>query len=174
MPYYSAEIIRPGNANRTYQRTDNFHEDQSLPENLRSTLRDYRKSGFDRGHIAPAADFSYSKVAMSESFLLSNMIPQFHNPNAGIWSEAEAFARARASTGDTRVISGPIFDHRPIQTIGNGVCIPTNTFKIVVEADGTTTSFIVPNAPLIPKSAQLDQFTVPLEEVERRSGMKFK
>lgn len=174
VPYYSAEYIRPGDANRNYQRTDNFHEDPALPVNVRSTLSDYKRSGYDRGHMAPAADFSYSRVAMSESFLLSNMIPQFHNPNAGIWSEAEMFARVRGADGGAYVISGPLFEALPIQTIGNNVCVPTSTFKIVVEANGTTTAFIIPNAQKIPKSAQLDQFTVSLEEVEQRSGMMFK
>lgn len=173
VPYYSAEFIEPGNADGTNRRANNFREDTSLPVNVRATLGDYRTSGYDRGHMAPAADFKYSGTAMSESFLLSNMIPQFHNPNAGIWSEAETFARVRASAGGARVVSGPLFEERPIQTIGNNVCVPTSTFKIVFEANGTTTAFIIPNAQKIPKTAQLDQFTVPVEEVERRAGMMF-
>lgn len=124
--------------------------------------------------MAPAANFSYSQVAMSESFLLSNMIPQFHNPNAGIWSEAEAFAREKAMIDEVRVISGPLFEALPIQYIGNGVCIPTSTFKIIIEPDGRTTSFIVPNIKKIPKAAQLHEFEVDLEEMEHRSGMIFR
>lgn len=174
VPYYSAEIIRNGNATRENARKNNFREDPALPPEVRSTLNDYKKTGFDRGHMAPAADFSYSGVAMSESFLLSNMIPQFHNPNAGIWSEAEAFAREKAMIDEVRVISGPLFETMPIQYIGNGVCIPTSTFKIIIEPDGRTTSFVVPNINKIPKSAQLYEFEVPIEELEHRSGMTFR
>lgn len=174
VPYYSAEIIRSGNATRENTRKNNFREDPALPPEVRSTLNDYKKTGFDRGHMAPAADFSYSGVAMSESFLLSNMIPQFHNPNAGIWSEAEAFAREKAMIDEVRVISGPLFETMPIQYIGNGVCIPTSTFKIIIEPDGRTTSFVVPNINKIPKSAQLYEFEVPIEELEHRSGMTFR
>lgn len=174
VPYYSAEIIRSGNANGVNDRKNNFREDPSLPPNVRSTLNDYKKTGFDRGHMAPAADFSYSQSAMSESFFLSNMIPQYHNPNAGIWSEAESFAREKALIDEVRVISGPLFETLPVQYIGNGVCIPTSTFKIIIEPSGRTTSFIVPNVQKIPKSAQLHEFQVDLEELEHRSGMKFR
>lgn len=174
VPYYSAELIGPDTVNGNNPRANNFREDVLLPPKARSTLADYRNSGYDRGHMAPAADFKYSNLAMSESFLLSNMIPQFHNPNAGIWSEAESFARSRASRGATRVISGPLFEAHPIQTIGDNVCVPTSTFKIIFEESGNTTAFIVPNAQKIPKSARLDQFVVPVEEVEQRSGMTFR
>jgi len=173
VPYYSAEVIRASNVTGSNVRKNNFHEDSSLAPEVRSTLDDYKKTGFDRGHMAPAADFSYSGQAMSESFLLSNMIPQFHNPNAGIWSEAEAFAREKAMVDDVRVISGPLFETQPVQVIGNGVCVPTSTFKIIIEPSGRTTSFIVPNAQKIPSSAQLHEFQVDLKEVEQRSGMTF-
>lgn len=172
IPFYSAELIdKPAGV---HQRGNNFREDQALDPSVRSTLNDYKKTGFDRGHMAPAADFSYSAVAMSESFLLSNMIPQYHNPNAGIWSEAEAYAREKAMQQPVRVISGPLFDTLPVQYIGNGVCVPTSTFKIVIEPNGNTTSFVVPNIRKIPKEAQLHEFVVPKEEIERRLGVSFK
>lgn len=172
IPFYSAELInKPAGVN---QRGNNFREDPALDPSVRSTLNDYKKTGFDRGHMAPAADFSYSAVAMSESFLLSNMIPQYHNPNAGIWSEAEGYAREKAMQQPVRVISGPLFDTLPVQHIGNGVCVPTSTFKIVIEPNGNTTSFVVPNIRKIPKEAQLQDFVVPKEEIERRLGVSFK
>ncbi|MNC01072.1 Nuclease precursor [compost metagenome] len=172
VPYYSAEIItaRSIGGNR---RGNNFREDPALDPSVRSTLNDYKKTGFDRGHLAPAADFSYSASAMSESFLLSNMIPQYHNPNAGIWSEAEAFAREKAMQQPVRVISGPMFETLPVQYIGNGVCVPTSTFKIVIEPNGRSTSFVVPNIKKIPKEAHLYEFEVPKEEIERRLGISF-
>lgn len=174
VPYYSAEVIEPI-VGRKNARKNDFREDINLPPSDRATLNDYKRSGFDRGHMAPAADFSYSEAAMSESFLLSNMVPQYHNPNAGIWSEVEQFARDRASVvGYVRVVSGPLFDTQPPQTIGEGVCVPTATFKIIVDPNGAATSFIVPNVPAIPKVATPRDYIVPMEEVEKRSGLMFK
>lgn len=173
VPYYSAEIVTSANTGGN-RRGNNFREDPALDPSVRSTLNDYKKTGFDRGHMAPAADFSYSASAMSESFLLSNMVPQYHNPNAGIWSEAESFAREKAMQQDIRVISGPMFETLPVQYIGSGVCVPTSTFKIVIEPNGNTTSFVVPNIRTIPREAQLQDFVVPKEEIERRLGVSFK
>lgn len=171
VPYYSAEIITARNLEVNAPRKNTFKEDPNLPDNMRSTLADYKGTGFDRGHMAPAADFHYSADAMAESFLLSNMVPQYHNPNAGVWSSVESFAREKASQGAVHVISGPIIDRDP-KRIGNGVCVPSHTFKIVVDANNRTTSFMIPNTPTA-SSEPLESYTVPVEEIEAKSGIKF-
>ncbi len=143
-----------------------------LPEVYRSKLSDYRGSGYDRGHMAPAADFRYSAEAMSSSFLLSNMVPQYHNANAGVWSAIESFAREKAgSLGRVTVISGPIVSING-ETIGNGVCVPTHTFKVIIEPSGQTTAFVVPNTK--DASAQPPYtYEVPVSEVEQLSHIPF-
>lgn len=172
IPYYSAEIITAENVNGTNDRRNNFKEDEMLPEAYRSKLSDYKGTGFDRGHMAPAADFRYSADAMSSSFLLSNMVPQYHNANAGVWSAIESFAREKAtSLGKVRVISGPVVTANS-ERIGNGVCVPTHTFKIIVESTGHVTAFIVPNT----KDASSQppySYEVPVSEVEKLTGVSF-
>ncbi len=78
-------------------RTNNFREDPYIREGS-ATLDDYRGSGFDRGHLAPAADMAFSTIAMSESFYLSNMSPQAPSFNRGIWKKLESYVRKLAFT----------------------------------------------------------------------------
>ena len=71
---------------QSVDRKDNFREDKAVTTGS-ATLNDYKKSGYDRGHMAPAADFRWSFDAMNDTFYLSNMCPQTHAFNAGIWSD---------------------------------------------------------------------------------------
>ena len=171
IPYYSAEIITARNSEENVPRKNTFKEDPKLEEDVRSTLADYKGSGFDRGHMAPAADFRYSADAMAESFLLSNMVPQYHNPNAGVWSSAEAFAREKGLQGSVHVISGSVVNASSPR-IGNGVCVPSHTFKIVVDVNGRVTSFLIPNTPTA-STQPLEVYIVPLQEIEAKTGIKF-
>lgn len=68
-------------------RYDKFMPDPELPE-PRVVHKDYTKSGYDRGHMAPAADMKWSKQAMAESFYMSNICPQVGNLNRGDWIES--------------------------------------------------------------------------------------
>lgn len=155
--HFSAQVITRENLNGPHERRNNFKEDPAIPEHQRSTLSDYRKTGFDRGHLAPAADFTYSEAAMSDSFLMSNMIPQHHNANAGVWAEAEDRAREWAQQeGKVFVVSGPIFKHTPIQRIGEGVCVPSHTFKIIRTEDRVLGSYVVPNTNQASKKPLLE------------------
>lgn len=91
---------------------------------------DYKKSGFDRGHLAPAADMSWSEQAMNESFYYSNMSPQRPNFNRGIWKKLETLVRVWAALEDTiYIITGPVL--RPgLPTIGpNQVAVPDSIIK---------------------------------------------
>ena len=74
--------------NSKFKRTDNFREDPDV-KTKSATLADYKGSGYDRGHLAPAADFAWTKNGMSESFYMSNMSPQQPDFNRGIWKKLE-------------------------------------------------------------------------------------
>lgn len=161
--YYSAQMLTKQKLNGPHQRRNDFKEDRQIPEEYRAKLSDYRGSGFDRGHLAPAANFTYSKEAMSTSFLMSNMVPQHHNANAGVWAEAEERSREWAhKEGVVFVISGPIFEQTPIRRIGDGVCVPSHTFKIIQGQSGVLESYVVPNTreaskkPLFAYEASVD------------------
>jgi len=117
----------------TEERSENFRPDTSVITGS-ANLSDYRGSGFDRGHLVPAADMKWSPRSMSESFLMSNMSPQVPGFNRGIWKKLEERVRDWAIKNDSLyIITGPI-PGRGLQTIGeNGVVVPEYYFKIVLD-----------------------------------------
>jgi endonuclease G, mitochondrial len=119
-----------------------FREDESDPQLFRARLSDYRGSGFDRGHLAPAADMRHSQAAMQDTFWLSNMSPQVGKGfNRGIWNDLETHVRDAAERHDnTWVITGPLYvahgegksRYVQYQVIGDGlVSVPTHFFKVI-------------------------------------------
>ena len=119
VPYWVAySLTREEVITQTAERKDNFRPDELIPTDSAS-LNDYKKSGYDRGHMAPAADFKWSEEAMSDTFYLSNMCPQVHSFNAGIWSDLESAVRSIAYTdGEVYVVTGPVLTDGPYETIG--------------------------------------------------------
>lgn len=131
-PLWSAEHLERSNIEsaQAMSRENSFHADPNLPVDSRAELRDYARSGFDRGHMSPNGDMP-TRNAQYESFSLANMIPQNPNNNRYIWEGIEAAVRRLAkSEGDLYVISGPAFIGSDIQKIGN-VLVPTYIFKVV-------------------------------------------
>ncbi len=131
-PLYAAEHLTRQNMKNAAKlsRKDSFHAEDALPERDRAELSDYERSGYDRGHMAPNADFATRK-AQAESFSLANMVPQVHENNAGVWAGIESAARQLASAeGDIYVVSGPAFIGKDIKKIGN-VLVPTHIWKVI-------------------------------------------
>ena len=113
------------------KRIDNFQEDPKNPFGSAS-LEDYRRSGFDRGHLAPAADMKWSRKTMEECFYLSNMSPQNRRCNAGIWNEIENTVRGFAcSKKSVFIVTGPVVS-KNTKTIGlNRVAVPEGFYKVI-------------------------------------------
>jgi endonuclease G len=131
-PLYSAEHLTRDKleAAKTLSRKDSFHPEATLPARDRAELSDYSRSGYDRGHMAPNADFA-TRSAQAESFSLANMVPQVHANNAGIWAGIEGAARQLAiNEGEVYVLSGPAFIGSDIQRVGN-VLVPTHIWKVL-------------------------------------------
>lgn len=131
------------------QRNDQFAQDEAL-RGRQADLEDYRHSGYDRGHLAPAADMKWSEEAMMESFLLTNMCPQNHTMNAGCWEKTEKMGRRIAQQyGNVWIVCGPIYDQCEYGTIGaNKVAVPDAFFKaflICTNGEYSSIAFIMKN-----------------------------
>ncbi|MEO1435971.1 MAG: DNA/RNA non-specific endonuclease [Bacteroidota bacterium] len=169
---YELDIPR---LNEDLERTNNFRQDRAIPSGS-AAVDDYRGSGFDRGHLVPAADMAYHPDAMSRSFLLSNISPQDRSFNRGIWRELEEQVRdwTRASK-HLFIVTGPVLDENPTNWIGrkNKVAVPRQFYKVLLdyqEPEFKAIGFLLPNE----KSNQsLDQFAVPIDAIEKATGLDF-
>lgn len=150
-----------------------FHEDTDVPE-PRAVDADYYNSGYDRGHLCPAADNKWSVDAMYESFLFTNMCPQNHNLNIGDWNEMEQACRRWAKAyGSVYIVSGPILYKGKHKTIGkNKVVVPEAFFKVVLCMEGTPKAigFIYKNAA---GNRPKGDYVNTVDEVERITGIDF-
>lgn len=158
-----------GSSNR---KKSQFEEDNQIPSKDNVRLSDYKGSGVDKGHLAPAGDFKFSQDAMNQSFLLTNIVPQDSEHNRTIWANLEGSVRELAARrGELYVITGPIFTPTP-DTIGRGVWVPYAMFKVVIDAKRKEmTAFIIKN-----DSAQGEdpaRFQVTVRDVERATGLNF-
>jgi endonuclease G len=154
-------------------RDDAFQADQSLPLNGRSDPSDYRRSGYDMGHLAPNADMSWDALVQRESFLMSNMAPQLPGLNRGLWRELEAAIRswAYASNGSVTIYTGSIYAPGD-PAIGRGVVVPRGFYKIVINnQNGETLAFLFPHTASLPGDIAGVQSTV--AEIEQYTGVVF-
>ncbi len=150
-----------------------FAEDTEVPE-PRATDWDYYNSGYDRGHMCPAADNKWSKKAMEESFLFTNMCPQNGNLNRGDWNEMEMACRKWAKKyGDLYIVCGPILYKGKHKTIGkNKVVVPEAFFKVVLRTgdEPQAIGFIYKNTS---GNRPKDSYVNTVDEVERITGIDF-
>jgi endonuclease G len=134
---------------------------------------DYTKSGYDRGHLCPAADMGFNPVAMEESFLMSNMSPQKPEFNRGIWKELETTVRRWAKVErQIVVVAGPIFKDTK-GTIGKeNVMVPGYFFKIILDAtnEPRMIAFVFPNEK---SNRPITDFAVTADEAEKLTGYDF-
>ena len=93
LPNWVAWELTPDKLIERESRTDKFLPDPDLPEDVAVTTDDYKRSGWDRGHMCPAGDNRWHWRAMQESFYMTNICPQHHNLNRGDWKELEEACR---------------------------------------------------------------------------------
>ena len=131
---------------RSVQREDNFHAEETLPPEDRAELHDYARSGFDRGHMAPAADMP-TENAQHESFSLANIVPQQRQNNQILWAAIEGATRHMTNQrGELYVMTGPIFEGEKIERINSRVFVPTHIYKAVYDpAKKEGAAWITPN-----------------------------
>ncbi|MEZ4810611.1 MAG: DNA/RNA non-specific endonuclease [Allomuricauda sp.] len=136
--------------------------------------RNYRGSGYDRGHLCPAGDRRFSEYAYNETFYTSNISPQDRNFNAGVWNRLEQQVRHWCKKyGDLTVITGGVLEPG-LEEIGEeDVDVPKTFYKIVVAKIGGSTkilAFLIPNRET---DLPLENFLVPVNEIELRTGIDF-
>ncbi|KAJ2723999.1 nuclease [Coemansia sp. Benny D115] len=189
-PNWVAEHLTQENLRGPADRaTSEFHEDTQLPVPFRALLKDYFRSGYDRGHMCPAADAKMSQESMEETFLLTNIAPQVGKGfNRNYWASLESFVRnLTKSFDDVYCISGPLYLPQregdkwvvKYEVIGNppNVAVPTHFFKVIMarrnnEPAVAMGAFALPNAE-IDNNTPLSQFSVPVEMVEKAAGLQF-
>ena len=168
-----------------------FVEDSGLEARFRSRLDDFRGSGYDRGHLAAAANHKRSQARMEATFCLSNVSPQVGAGfNRDYWARLEKYVKDLTRRYDeVFVVTGPLFlptlaggerkwvmQHDLIGTPPRLVSVPTHFFKVVLArrpgAAAAVASFVVPNAG-IPADTPLTSFAVPLHRLEEAAGLVF-
>jgi len=159
--------------NKITDRTDKFVPDPEVASGTADN-KDYAKSGYDRGHLAPAADMGWSLTSMQESFYFSNMSPQRPAFNRGIWKMLEEQVRTWAIENDALyIVTGPVLK-TGLPFIGpNEVAIPQYYYKVILDytnPDVKAIGFLFPNAG---SDDSLQRFAVSIDSVEKFTGLDF-
>lgn len=186
------EHVTPDELSGSAPRRDRFAPDPELAGKARAELDDYRGSGFDRGHLAPAGNQTVSQEDKDATFYLSNMTPQAPQHNQQIWRELEDLTRRWVEEGVVEaafILTGAFFydakEEDPAtadglidyQVIGPGaVAVPTHYFKIVVAPDGQDgwkAVALVQENRRYPQPYDFAEHIRPIDWIEERSGIDF-
>lgn len=166
-PLWSAEKLTAAaiDGAHSLDRVDEFHPDEHLAEDDRSELRDYRRSGFDRGHMSPSGDMGTAD-AQAQSFSLANIVPQAPGLNRGMWSAIETDVRYMATqSGAVFIVTGPLFEGDSLATVGGRVIVPTSVFKAIYIHGRGAAAYVATNS----NPSTLER--VSIAELRSRSGI---
>ena len=130
---------------------------------------------YDHGHMCPAGDNKWSKLAMEQSFLLTNMCPQNRRLNGGDWKELEEKCRDWANEyGEIYIVCGPIYYNGKNETIGGSkeIWVPDAFYKVVLcmKDKPKSIGFIYPNKG---KHHLMEHYVLTVNDVENQTGIDF-
>lgn len=130
-PVYSFYILTPEIVNGKFKRQNDFREDEEIPKNIRRTLNDFKyEKEYDRGHLYPAGSADITENGLSETFLLSNIIPQYYTLNRGVWAELEGKVRDLVNkNSEVHVYTGPIYTSNIYNQ--HHILIPDYLYKVL-------------------------------------------
>lgn len=156
------------------ERKRKFLPDPDLPE-PRVEHSDYTHSGYDRGHMAPAADMKWSEKAMQESFYMSNICPQNQKLNRDDWGDLENECRTWAKKyRNVYIVCGPIYDSSNPKRIGqHKVAVPDRFFKVVLiynRKNPVAMGFLFKNKA---GHHKLEKYMVSVDSIETITGLDF-
>ena len=171
--YWVAYELTKGETNKITNRTDKFITDPEVKTGTANNM-DYSGSGYDRGHLAPAADMGWSITSMAESFYYSNMSPQEPGFNRGIWKQLEELVRTWAVENQSvYVVTGPVLTSG-LSTIGNNkVSVPKYYYKVILDYTDPEIKgigFILPNEG---SNVPLQEYAVSIDSVEKFTEIDF-
>lgn len=155
------------------QRIDKFWKDDEI-EGCPTTY-DYTRSGYDRGHMCPAADQKWSYEAMYDCFVMANICPQLHELNAGAWQTLETKERQWAKRDSAiMVIAGPIYEPSDTKTIGNAnVRVPSAFFKVLLAPyvdQPRGIAFVYPN---MTAPGNMQDYAMSIDDLEKTLNFDF-
>ncbi len=156
------------------KRSNRFKSDPAVQLGSASPA-DYAKSGYDKGHLCPAADMKWDAEAMDETFYMSNMSPQEPGFNRGIWKKLEEQVREWAVEMKTIYVVTGLVLNDALTTIGsaNAVSVPKYFYKIVLQYDehgSKAIAFLMPNTP---SSSSITDYIVPIDSIETLTKINF-
>ena len=156
-------------------RSPQFSPDPEIPSQYQAKKSDYARSGYDQGHMAPAADFSQDQTLMNESFYFSNVVPQDADNNRHIWAGLEKKVRTwLEKRNELYIVTGPVFKNGRISNVlgASQVAVPDYIFKVVYDPrTENSIAFMVPNTPL--EAKDLPNYIVSVRDVEMATGLNF-
>jgi endonuclease G len=168
-------VLKPSDVAKNTAKRKNYFKKDKLVETESATSSDYTKTGYDRGHLKPAADESGDQTQMNETFYMSNISPQAGGFNRGIWKTLESYARTKVVSYDSIVIitGGALSD--TLKRIGpNKVCVPIAFYKVLyMYRDGALIEiepYLMANTKL---EGKIEEYLVPLRWIEKTTNLKF-
>ena len=149
-----------------------FFEQDPLVKTESADWRNYKKSGYDKGHLCPAGDKKETLDEYNETFFTSNISPQEHEFNSGVWNRLEEKVRYWATKNDgLYIVTGGVLTDN-LKTIGKEkVSVPNYFYKVLLSKDGTKMiGFLVPHKN---SNNPLYEFVVSVDEIEMMTGIDF-
>jgi len=166
-----AYSLTPMLINGSQKRASKFKADPLITDPVGPSS--YTKSGYDRGHLCPAADMKLSAVSMNETFYMSNMSPQAPSFNRGIWSKLEDKVRDWAlQKNGVYVVTGPLLN-KSCGFVARSITVPCAYYKIIFKQTSKgveAIAFMLPNAG---SSLPLKEFVISIDELEALTGIDF-
>ncbi len=181
-PLWVAErLSRDGLKGNAHRSGLDFKDDPQIPQQ-QEAVRHYRRSGFDKGHLAAADDFRWSQEAMRQSFIFSNVVPQHPLHNRNVWQQLESMVcELAARRGTLFVVTGPVFGQglewlyygkTSADRQASAIPVPTALFKVIVDpSNREMTAFVIPNDGQRGEDPRPYQMSV--REVEKVTGLDF-
>ncbi len=163
--------LNPNFLSGNTKRHDRFRSDPLISTKSAHPY-DYKGSGYDRGHLAPAGDMKYNTISMEESFFMSNIAPQSPTFNRGGWKKLESLVRDWGKNFEIYVTTAGVLGSNIIGKIGkNKITIPSMFYKTVYSPDQEIMiGFLMPNTRI---SNDLKYYVVTIDKIESLTGIDF-